>query len=412
MSLHRALAIALVPALVACGTRDPNASALPGVDLRNRTVSIGVLNDESGPVAAIGRPWGTGLRILARQINAGGSGVLPEGWRIALVERDHGYDPERAVELYDEIRGQVLFIGTSFGTPNTLPLRSRLERDRLVAFPASLSSKMAEFEFTPPIGPSYRVEVLRALDWIVKQAHGAAKVKLGLVYQQDDYGSDARDAVALAAPQLGFGDVVAQACSGDAAEYTAIVGALKQAGATHVLLATVPGATAALLGVAAQRQYRPVWVGTSPAWLDRFFDDRVVPPAIFQTFHWATSSAYWGEKVPIMGLFLAAYEKYGASVMAPDYYVLAAYAAGMLQMQVLRRAIEGGDLSRDGFLRALHGRGTYETYGATAEGPDYSRVPYATGRKVRVLKPIFETHGWAVVGPYAEPSLADTGPAD
>src|SRR6185295_6748613 len=154
-SRHRWPSFALAACVAACGRNDhPAPNATPGVDAAARVVSIGVLNDESGPVAAIGRPWGLGLRVLARQINAGGSGYLPDGWTVNLVERDHEYDPRRAAKLFDEIGGQVLFFGTSFGTPNTMPLRPQLERQRIVAFPASLSSKMEEFEFTPPIGPS------------------------------------------------------------------------------------------------------------------------------------------------------------------------------------------------------------------------------------------------------------------
>src|SRR5690349_8506796 len=141
----------LALAVAGCGDREAQGpAAVPGVDLAAKTISIGILNDESGPGAAIGRPWGTGLRVLAAQINAGGSGLLPEGWSIRLIERDHGYNPQRSVQLFNEIRDEVLFVGTSFGTPNTLPLRPLLERNKMIAFPASLSSKMAEFEYTPP----------------------------------------------------------------------------------------------------------------------------------------------------------------------------------------------------------------------------------------------------------------------
>ena len=156
MSLRCVHGLALATVLTACGDREAQGpAAAPGVDLATKTVSIGILNDESGPAAAIGRPWGTGLRVLASQINAGGSGLLPEGWKVQLIERDHGYNPQRSVQLFNEIRDQVLFVGTSFSTPCTLPLRPLLERHKMVAFPASLSSKMSEFEYTPPIGPSH-----------------------------------------------------------------------------------------------------------------------------------------------------------------------------------------------------------------------------------------------------------------
>jgi len=411
VSLRSFLCLALTAAVVACGNREAAGPAgAPGVDLASKTISIGVLNDESGPVAAIGRPWGTGLRVLAAQVNAGGSGLLPEGWKIKLVERDHGYNPQRSVQLFNEIRDQVLFIGTSMGTPNTLPLRPLLARHQIVAFPASLSSKMAEFEYTPPIGPSYKLEVMRALDWMVQQAGGAAKVKLGLVYQQDDYGADGRDAVAEAAGKLGIATVTQQTYAPGQPDYTAVVAALKDSGATHVMLTAVPSATAPILGVAAQLDYKPVWVGNSPSWIDRFFDAKVVPPTVFQNFHWVTSFTFWGENVPLMKPFLAAYEKFGREMGPPDYYILASYAVGLIEMQVLSRTIESGDVTRAGFMKALRALKDYDTYGATAAPLDFTKFPYVTGTQTRILKPDFGAHSWTVAAGYAAPSTLAPAP--
>lgn len=404
----RAWGLAFALTAAACGRESAPAPA-PGVDLAGQTISIGLLNDESGPVSAIGRPWGAGLRVLARQINAGNNSFLPTGWKVALVERDHGYNPQRALALFGEIRKQVLFIGTSFGTPNTLPLQSLLEKDRMVAFPASLSSALHNFEFTPPIGPSYKIEVQRALDWMIQQAHGAGRVKLGLIYQQDDYGADGLAAIAEAAPRLGLSLVATRGYSAGQSDFAEAVRALQLAGATHVMLTTMPSATAPILSAAARVHYTPVWVGNSPAWLDRFYDATVVPPAIFQNFYWANSFAYWGENVPMMKGFLEAYEKYGREITPPDNYVVAGYAAGLLEMQVLTRMIRGGDLSREGFLRALRATRDYNTWGATAQPLDFTVFPYVTGTHTRILKPDFARHSWSVVGGYAEPGALRPG---
>ncbi|MDP6931455.1 MAG: ABC transporter substrate-binding protein, partial [Myxococcota bacterium] len=99
----------------------PQLQTDKGVDLDSKTIRIATLNDESGPAAAIGKPYAAGKRILAASINAGGSGLLPDGWKVELVERDHGYNPQNSVQAYNEIQDQVLFVSTSFGTPTTLP---------------------------------------------------------------------------------------------------------------------------------------------------------------------------------------------------------------------------------------------------------------------------------------------------
>lgn len=403
---HRWLLPLLGALLAGCGqpAGDDAAAVIPGIDPGKKTITVGMLNDESGPVGAIGRPWAAGKRILRRQVNAGGSGLLPDGWTLEYLERDHGSDPERVAAAFKEMRARVLFIGTSFGTANTLALRPQLQRNGLVAFPASLSSQMGEFEYTPPLAPSYRIEALRGLDWAVQRAGAAEKLKLGLVYQQDEYGTEVLEAVTGGAQRLGVALVSTQPYAAGQADYAGIVGALRQAGATQVMLATVPSATGPILGIAAQLKYQPLWIGNSPSWTDRFFDPTVVPPSNFANYHWVMSTAYWGEKVPFMKAFLAAYEQYGRELAPPDYYVMAAYWQGLLEVEIARRMIESGDLSRAGYLRALRGLAGYDPGGAIAGAPDFTRLPYVAGTRSRVLKPDFARASWTVAGEYATPS--------
>ena len=226
------------------GEGEAEAVELRGVDMENKVLRIAALNDESGPAASIGKPYAVGKRILAELVNAGDSGILPEGWTIELVERDHAYNPQQSVQQYNAVKNDVLVLAHSFGTPNTLPLRDMLERDEVVAYPASLSSEMAQHAWTPPIGPSYKVEAMRAMDWVVEQAGGAENVKAAIVYQQDDYGADGRAGWTEAAQHHGVEVVSEQAVSAGQQDVTAVVTALKDAGATHVLLTILPSATA------------------------------------------------------------------------------------------------------------------------------------------------------------------------
>ena len=205
-----------------------------GVDAATKTIRLGALNDESGPAAAIGKPYAWGKRILAAEVNAGGSGVLPEGWKVELIEKDHGYNPGKAQQAYESIKDDVLAIATSFGTPATLPLRPFLKRDTVVAFPASLSSQMAEYEFTPPAGPSYVIEARRAMDWVLTTGDKGA-IKPAIIYDQTDYGKDGIVGWQKAAKQHGIEIVAERAVKPGQKDFTADITALKKAGATHVL---------------------------------------------------------------------------------------------------------------------------------------------------------------------------------
>jgi len=378
----------------------PKAPAIKtdkGVDLATKTVTIGMLNAESGPAAPLGKPFAIGKRIMAAQVNAGG--VLPEGWKVKLVERDHGYNPQKSVQYYTEIKDDVLFVGNSFGTPPTLPLRSHLKRDNTIAFPASLSSQMAEFAHTPPLGPGYMLEAKRAMDWAVESAGGADKVKAAIVYQQDDYGKDGLAGWKAAAKHHGVTIVSEQTVSRTQKDFSALVTALKEAGATHVLMCILPSATGPVLGTAAKLGYMPKWIGNTPTWLDAFFNPEVIPSAVFANFHWVQSAPFWGEDVKGMKGFLDAVKAHGGDA-GPDFYVLTSYIQGMVMFEALNRAIKAGDLTRAGYMTAVQSIDGYDADGLI-QPISLTKVPYVTGTKTRIMKPDMTNKTWKVVAPYA-----------
>lgn len=390
------------PATAPATAGEPALATDFGVDAEKKILRIGLLNDESGPAAALGKPYAAGKRLLAAQINAGDSRLLPEGWRVELIERDHQYNPQKSVQAYQDIRAEVLFMGHSFGTPNTLPLHGMLVRDQIIAFPASLSSEVARHPNTPPIGPSYLFEAMRAMDFAVEQAGGAAKVRAAIVYQKDDYGKDGLDGWRAAAKHHGVEIVSEQTVAPGQKDFTAIVTALEDAGATHVLLTVLAGATGAILGSAKVQQYAPVWIGNTPAWIDRFYDPSVIPPAVFEGFHVVTGLSYWNEDLPGMQGFLAAYEAHGKDLHPPDFFLLNSYVQGRIGIEAFSRALAKGDVTREAFMAALRSIASYDG-GGLIQPLDFTKQPYETSRKTRVLAPDLANRSFTVVAPYAEP---------
>lgn len=386
-------------------TAAPAAPALAtdkGVDLTARKITIGSLDDESGPGAAIGKPFAAGKKILVAQVNAGATGLLQDGWTLALESRDHGYDPGKAQQAYSAIKDDILFIATSFGTPNTLPLRPFLEADGLVAFPASLSSQMAEHAHTPPIGAPYSYEVMRAVDHIVDTTPDKATIKLGIVYDQTDYGKDGLAGLQKAAAFHGLTLAADRAIKPGQKDFTAEIGALQGAGATHVILTVLPSSSGPLLGTAAALGYAPAWYGNTPAWIDAFFAHPKLPPAVFANYHWAGGLPYWGEKLPGMDKFLAAYEAHGKELARPDFYILLSYVQGLVALEAARRAIDKGDITRAGYLAALKTIKDFDA-GGLLQPVDLTRFPYVTGTRIRILKPDFDNKTWTLAADYAEP---------
>ena len=79
------------------------------------------------------------------------------------------------------------------------------------------------------------------------------------------------------------------------------------------------------------------------------------------------------------------------------------YMQGMIELEIFNQALQRGDVSRDGYLNAMHGLSKFTANGALPAPADFSKVPYSTGTTSRLLKPHFAARSWTVVGGYAKP---------
>ena len=239
---------------------------------------------------------------------------------------------------------------------------------------------------------------------MVQTAGGADKVKAGIIYDQTDYGKDGHKGWLAAAQHHKVTVVAEQPIAPGQKDFTAVVTALKKAGATHVLLTVLPSSTGPILGTAAKMSFGPQWLGNTPAWVDAFFAHPQLPPAVFANFHWVTSAPFWGEKVPGMDKFLAAYETHGKEMGRPDFYTLLSYFAGLPGIEAAKRAIEGGDISPAGYAKAVRSIKDWKVDGFS-EPLNFSNFPYVTTKRTRILKPDFEKKSWQEVEGYAEPKM-------
>ncbi len=386
---------------VAAEQGPPTLMTAPGVDFGGHVLTVGALNDESGPGAAIGRPYAIGKRILVAAVNSGQGKLLPRGWRIELVERDHGYQLERARQQFAELENQVFFFMTSFGTHLTNALVPGLRRGDIVAFPASLYSGLAAQPHTPVLGASYRRESMRAMDWVV-EAGETSVIRTGVVYQGDQYGLDGLDGWRTAADFHKIPMVAQEEYAPGHADFTAIVQRLQEARATHVFLSTLPSATGRLLKRAREIGYHPVWLGNTASWSDTFFDARSVSAEAFRNYYWVTGFPYWGEDVPIMEEFLDAFLANADDRSYEDFYILASYIQGRVALEAFRRMLEGGGADRQAYLEALEKL----VHGPDAPGEKFILHDYVAGGRSRVLHPEFDSGGWSVVADFRAPRAA------
>ncbi|MEA2241860.1 MAG: hypothetical protein QOD24_1416, partial [Solirubrobacteraceae bacterium] len=185
-------------ALAACGTGDSTSADAgssggtaagkvkggPGVDVATKTIRVGDINALTGPASALGKPVAAGHRAYFKALNAGG-GI--DGWKVRLTIKDSGYQPQQHVQIYNAMKNDVALLN-SFGSPTTKAIQALLDRDKLVTTPASFDSIWGADPVIAPVGTPYSSDIANALDYYTK--HGADKPKIGIVYQNDEYGQD------------------------------------------------------------------------------------------------------------------------------------------------------------------------------------------------------------------------------
>jgi ABC-type branched-subunit amino acid transport system substrate-binding protein len=403
-------------AVGACGTGNSTSTnsggtsgklqAGPGIDVASKTIRIGDINALTGPAAPLGNAVAAGHRAFFDSLNARG-GI--DGWKVKLTVKDSGYKPQEHVQLFNQLQSSVAILN-SFGSPTTKAIQPQVDQQKLVTFPASFDSLWGADSVMAPVGAPYSVDIANVLDYYTSS--GAKKPKIGIIYQNDEYGADGLRGFKAAKSALGFVDAGQQSFNPGDTSFTAQVQKLKAAGADAVVVTALPSATGPIVGTAATLGFKPQWILQGPAFLEQLItkDGNVgsAPTPVASVLGGALVTSFaapWGDHgSPGMKQLVADHDRYTAD-LPPSIYFTLAYAQGQVQAAILRRAIASGNLTRDGILTAKQNLGTVDLAGI-APSVSYEPQPGPPTRKSLItvidpkvpgfLKAVAPDHGSAV----------------
>lgn len=376
------LGIIAMGVLVLSGCASSNTSSSggglktgPGVDVANKTITLGILSPYSGPVAdPVGKPLARGVEVFFDHVNDNG-GV--NGYKVKFLEEDSQYNPQIQVQLYNQIHNKVLMIADSLGTAPTFAIKDQAAADHMLISAASLASSLAREKYVVMVGTPYRLQVENAFDYVVNKL-GVKNPATGIIYQNDEYGQDGLTGYKEAVSVYNLHDVAQANYAPTDTDFTAQVSQMKAAGAKYVFLSTLPVVTATIIGTAYKLGYNPQWILQSPAWANALLGIPALKPLLSKV--WVMSQgATWGDtSVPGMAQLLQDVAKY-APDQKPDGYFEFGYAESEITYAILKKAMANNDISRDGLFNAFTSLKSVDmggllppvTYGTT---PD-QRVP-------------------------------------
>jgi hypothetical protein len=131
------------------------------------------------------------------------------------------------------------------------------------------------------------------------------------------------------------------------------------------------------MGQAASQNVNVQWIGQAPTWVS-LLAAGATGAYMQQHFLLASQGPQWGDmSVPGMKQMLDDIARFKPA-QKPDIYFAFGYAQALTVSKLLEKAVELGDLSRAGVMKALDQLGDVDTLGLAGTyhyGPPASRVP-------------------------------------
>jgi branched-chain amino acid transport system substrate-binding protein len=174
------LALAAVPAL---------AQKKYDIGANDKEIKIGNINPYSGPASAYGL-IGKTIAAYFNKVNAEG-GI--NGRKINFISYDDAYSPPKAVEQARKLveSDEVLLIFQSLGTPSNSAIHKYMNAKKVpqlfVATGATKWGDPKHFPWTMGWQPNYQSEARIYAKYLLEKHPNA---KIGILYQNDDYGKD------------------------------------------------------------------------------------------------------------------------------------------------------------------------------------------------------------------------------
>lgn len=349
----------------------------PGVT--DTKIKLGVVTDQTGAFAGLGKSVGQGRDLFWSEKNGQG-GVC--GRKVEFVVKNHGYNTQQAVSAYSQIKDEVLAVQELLGSPMIAALLPSIKSDEMLSLVVSWSSTLLENPYVVVPGSTYDVEMINGLQYLVDSGKLQRGDTISHIYLEGDYGQNALAGSRAAAEKLGL-TLKEHSIKPTDTDLTAQVTASRNSGAKAVLLSTAPAQTASAVSVAEASGFDTTFLGSNPTFTPTLLSGSA-KTALQDTFLLVSSTAPFASKAEKTTAVREAYEK--KYTEQPTSYVNLGYAQAEIMAGILEAACDKKDLTRSGLQTAMRGLSQVDTGGLIAP-LDYSEVGAIPAREVYVLRP-------------------------
>ena len=320
----------------------------PGVDQANKVIKVGTLFPLSGPVGPYGKIQLSAVEAYFKTLNdMGGIG----GYKIEVVSGDTAYQPQQAVQQYSKIAPDIAMFSVVLGTPIVQAVKDQLTADKIIAGASTFDSTILSEKFVYLQATPYPIETINGIDFAVRELDGKNK-KFALVYQDDSYGADVIKGYNAAIKAYGLTDVGQLPFKVGDTTFTTQATQLKSNGADIIVLGSQPSETAKIIGTASQLGVKAKYLILSPGFTSSLLATPVKDVLVQDSFFVSKGTSWGDPNVPGWEPMIAAAAKYSPDVKPSNWYSFG-WIQAIITANIIGKALEQGDVTRDGLLKSL-----------------------------------------------------------
>jgi ABC-type branched-subunit amino acid transport system substrate-binding protein len=371
--------------IAACGGKEESGGeqgdvkAGPGVAAK--TINLGILTDLSGTFAALGKPILQATQLYWKQQNANG-GVC--GRQVNLVVKDHGYNPQRAVTQYRDVEPNIAALHQLLGSPVSVALLPTIAKDNMYTGLTAWTPALVGDPHIQITGTTYDLEMINGVDYLVEEGLLRRGDTVGHIYFEGDYGEGGLIGSKHVAARQGL-KLVEQKIKATDTDMSGPVSALRRARVKAILMNTAPQQTAAAAGVAAAQGLDVPIMSSGPGFAPQLLATPAAGALKKNLYVTASLSPYSLDK-PGPTQVRDAWEKAHPGAPASGVSVDFAWANAKMMTEVLTKACDNKDLSRQGIVDALHQISGEDLDGLVAGPLDYTKSGQPPSRRVYIAR--------------------------
>ncbi|MEQ1536144.1 MAG: ABC transporter substrate-binding protein [Burkholderiaceae bacterium] len=321
------------------------ASAQQGVS--KTEITLGSIQDLSGPIAGFGKQARLGMLLRVDEINEQG-GI--NGRKLKIIVEDSAYDPKKAVLAAQKLVNQdkiFIMLGHIGIAQNLAAMPVQFEKNVINFFPITAAREMYE--------PFHKLKYSFAATYFDQMRNAAPKVakekgakKVCTMYQDDEFGLEVLRGAEAGLKTINMEFTEKTSYKRGATDFSSQVSKMQASGCDMIVLGTIIRETIGAIGTARKLGYNPIFLGSSAAYTDLIH--KLGGPAMNGLYATSTvQNPYTDDASPAISFWAKKYK----TKFNEDPTVFSVYGYNIVDTFAVAAGKAGANLSTESFIKAM-----------------------------------------------------------